>query len=156
MNRPMPDRRFVLAILPGSPSCAQEKPRRALELTVERIFDRHEFEAESRRCEWLHDGTRLHDVGGLQGVHRRPGPGRVTTPKPANEKSWSLPRTSSRPGESAPLAVDDYTLSDDRSRLLIFTNSKRVWRQNTRGDYWVLDRTSRELRKLGGDAPAPR
>ena len=25
---------------------------------------------------------------------------------------------------------------------------------NTRGDYWVLDRASRELQKLGGDAPA--
>ena len=56
------------------------------------------------------------------------------------------------PGEGSPLAVHDYALSKDRARLLIFTNSKRVWRQNTRGDYWVLDRASRELRKLGGDA----
>ena len=57
------------------------------------------------------------------------------------------------PREIAPLPVDDYALSKDRARLLIFTNSKRVWRRNTRGDYWVLDRATRELRKLGGDAP---
>ena len=57
------------------------------------------------------------------------------------------------PGESAPLAIDDYAFSDDQSLVLIFTNSKRVWRANTRGDYWVLDRASHELRKLGGDAP---
>src|SRR5262249_19285169 len=37
--------------------------------------------------------------------------------------------------------------------LLIYTNSKRVWRKNTRGDYWVYDTGSRELRRLGGDAP---
>jgi len=29
-----------------------------------------------------------------------------------------------------------------------------VWRQNTRGDYWVLDRRTWKLQKLGGDAPA--
>ena len=57
------------------------------------------------------------------------------------------------PGESTPLAIDDYAFSDDQSLVLIFTNSKRVWRANTRGDYWVLDRASHELRKLGGDAP---
>src|SRR4029077_16046231 len=37
--------------------------------------------------------------------------------------------------------------------LLLYTNSKRVWRTNSRGDYWVLERSSRELFKLGGDAP---
>ncbi|HUV67449.1 MAG TPA: S9 family peptidase, partial [Sedimentisphaerales bacterium] len=36
--------------------------------------------------------------------------------------------------------------------LLIFTNTKRVWRQNTRGDYWVLDLSDWKLQKLGGDA----
>ena len=58
------------------------------------------------------------------------------------------------PGEDRPLTIDGYAWSADRSLLLIYTNSKRVWRQNTRGDYWVLDRSSRQLRKLGGDAAA--
>jgi dipeptidyl-peptidase-4 len=57
------------------------------------------------------------------------------------------------PGAHAPLSIDDYALSRDRSRLLIYTNSQKVWRTNARGDYWVLDRASRELHKLGGDAP---
>ena len=56
-------------------------------------------------------------------------------------------------GESSPLTVDDYAWSDDGSQLLIFTAAKRVWRQRTRGDYWVLDLSGRELQKLGGDAP---
>ena len=37
-------------------------------------------------------------------------------------------------------------------RLLIFTNTRRVWRQNTRGDYWVLDLATKKLQKLGGNA----
>ena len=35
----------------------------------------------------------------------------------------------------------------------MFTNTVRVWRRNTRGDYWVLDVASGALRKLGGVAP---
>ncbi|HEV2348803.1 MAG TPA: S9 family peptidase [Terriglobia bacterium] len=51
-----------------------------------------------------------------------------------------------------PLAIENYAWSTDMKRLLVFTNAARVWRQPTRGDYWVLDRKSATLRKLGGDA----
>src|SRR5262245_6630832 len=43
------------------------------------------------------------------------------------------------PGEVAPLSFEDYALSGDARKLLVFTNTRKVWRQNTRGDYWVLD-----------------
>ena len=55
-------------------------------------------------------------------------------------------------GDSLPLTIDNYEWSTDLEQVLIFTNSKRVWRTNTRGDYWVLERASRHLRKLGGRA----
>ena len=53
-----------------------------------------------------------------------------------------------------PLTIENYAWSKDKSRLLLYTNSAPVWRQHTRGDYWVLDLQSGALRKLGGDAPA--
>ena len=34
--------------------------------------------------------------------------------------------------------------------MLIYTNTRRVWRVHSRGDYWVLDRASGKLRQLGG------
>jgi len=55
-------------------------------------------------------------------------------------------------GAAAPLSVEEFDLSDDGQRVLIFTNTARVWRSNTRGDYWVLDLKASSLRKLGGDA----
>ena len=58
-------------------------------------------------------------------------------------------RLDRRPRNLRRFRVEDYAFSHDRSRLLVFTNTKRVWRANTRGDYWVLDRAGRELRKLG-------
>ncbi|MGE3275863.1 MAG: S9 family peptidase [Vicinamibacterales bacterium] len=52
-----------------------------------------------------------------------------------------------------PLDIDDYQWSADGTRLLIFTNTRKVWRQNTRGDYWVLELPGGALRQLGGGAP---
>ncbi len=50
---------------------------------------------------------------------------------------------------------DDYTWSADGNLLLLFTNTQRVWRQNTRGDYWVLNRKTGALKKLGGPNAPP-
>ena len=57
-------------------------------------------------------------------------------------------------GWNIPLAFENYSWSKDKSRLLLYTNSAPVWRQHSRGDYWVLDLQSGALRKLGGDASA--
>ena len=50
-------------------------------------------------------------------------------------------------GES--LNVWDLSFSDDQEKVLLFTNTKKVWRYHTRGDYWVLNRKSGELHQLG-------
>jgi dipeptidyl-peptidase-4 len=58
------------------------------------------------------------------------------------------------PGEGeSPLDIDDYAWSDDGRRLLLFTNTEKVWRKNTRGDYWVLDRQSGALHQVGAAFP---
>ena len=55
-------------------------------------------------------------------------------------------------GAKGPLHIDDFAVSDDGRKLLLFTNTRKVWRVNTRGDYWVFDRDARSLHKLGGKA----
>ena len=55
-------------------------------------------------------------------------------------------------GQSDAIEIEDYSWSPDGKRLLVFTNSQRVWRENTRGDFWVLDLGNGRLRKLGGGA----
>jgi len=55
-------------------------------------------------------------------------------------------------GSKDPIHIENYDWSGDMSRVLIYTNSRKVWRANTRGDYWVFDRRGKSLRKLGGDA----
>src|SRR5262249_49201960 len=57
-------------------------------------------------------------------------------------------------GDKKPLSIESYSLSADGEQLLILTNSKTVWRHNTRGDYGLFVLATGALRKLGGDAPA--
>ena len=52
-------------------------------------------------------------------------------------------------GASQPLTIANYEWSMDNSKLLIFTNTRKVWRYHTRGDYWVLDLMSGDLTQLG-------
>ncbi len=47
------------------------------------------------------------------------------------------------------LSISSWTLSPDNEKVLIFTNTRRVWRYHTRGDYWILNRKSGILYQLG-------
>jgi dipeptidyl-peptidase-4 len=57
------------------------------------------------------------------------------------------------PGESHPLAVQSFSMSGDNSQVLLFTNTKRVWRYKTRGDYWVYRFSNGSLSRLGTSLP---
>ena len=52
-------------------------------------------------------------------------------------------------GSTTPLRISFYAFSDDQQKALLFTNTKKVWRLNTKGDYWVLDMKTGSLNQLG-------
>ncbi|MEJ0032941.1 MAG: DPP IV N-terminal domain-containing protein [Bacteroidota bacterium] len=79
----------------------------------------------------------------------------------ANEKGeivqYTLPertRTVVLGKNDFPSAVRNFSVSTDRSKILIFTNSKKVWRLDTRGEYWVFDTSTKKSKKLGSGLPA--
>ena len=47
-----------------------------------------------------------------------------------------------------------FSFSNNNSKLLLFTNTAKVWRYNTMGDYWVMDIAANKLTQLGKDRPA--
>ncbi|MBA2249755.1 MAG: S9 family peptidase [Chitinophagaceae bacterium] len=57
-------------------------------------------------------------------------------------------------GGDKSLSFRQYNFSADNSKLLVYTNSAKVWRYNTRGDYWVLDIPSNKLTQLGKGRPS--
>ncbi|GAB3549565.1 S9 family peptidase [Spirosoma fluminis] len=58
------------------------------------------------------------------------------------------------PATSQPIQIANYDLSADRSVMLVYTNTARVWRQNTRGDYYVVRMSDKQVRQVGKDRPA--
>lgn len=56
-------------------------------------------------------------------------------------------------GQTTPISFESFELSKDESKILFFTNSERVWRSNTKGDYWVYDLTTHALSQLGKNMP---
>ena len=134
----------------GAPPARASEERLALRL--EQIFLRDEFTPRTfGPARWI-DGnhyTTVEDsktVSGGSDLVRYDAESGARTPLVPAEKLVPA-------GASGPLAIEGYELSADGRRVLVFTNTRKVWRYNTRGDYWVLDVESGRLEKLGGDAP---
>lgn len=58
------------------------------------------------------------------------------------------------PGTSKFLHPSSFSFSSNKSKLLLFTNTAKVWRYNTRGDYWLLDIYTNKLKQLGKGLPS--
>jgi dipeptidyl-peptidase 4 len=52
------------------------------------------------------------------------------------------------------LKISYFAFSEDEQKILLFTKSKKVWRLNTMGDYWVYDLKNKSLSQLGKTLPA--
>jgi dipeptidyl-peptidase 4 len=60
-------------------------------------------------------------------------------------------------GSTTPLLIDDYVLSNDQTKVLLFTNSQKVWRLNTKGCYWIISlQDSSPPYQLGATLPNPK
>jgi len=118
---------------------------------LDALFNRHAYEAKSIQLAWQKDGdiyTILEPAAGGKGTDI------VGYETASGKRSVLISAAQLTPKDAVePLAIQGYSWSEDRKKLLIFTNSKKVWRLNTRGDYWVFDEAANQLTKLGGDAP---
>lgn len=56
-------------------------------------------------------------------------------------------------GKSAPISVAHFTFSLDQQKVLLFTNTKKVWRLHTKGDYWVFNFKTNTLTQIGKSLP---
>lgn len=57
-------------------------------------------------------------------------------------------------GKSEPIAVTHFAFSEDQQKILLFTNTKKVWRLNTKGDYWVFNFKTNTLTQIGKSLPS--
>jgi dipeptidyl-peptidase 4 len=144
----------VLVMLIAAAPHAQQGDRAAvLDARLQRIFESADFQVPRfGPARWLADGTAYTTVE--RSVERADAWDIVRYDTATGARSILIAGSRLVPtGAKTPLSIDNYSWSRDGRRLLLFTNTRRVWRQNTRGDYWVFDIAGGTLRKLGGDAP---
>ena len=104
------------------------------------------FNAQAQSVNWAKDGTSYYQNVGGEIVN-------ITLPK--NERKTVISRSLLTIGENGnTIPVRSFQLNDDGTKALIYSNTKRVWRQDTRGDYWVADITKNTLTQIGKDKPA--
>lgn len=123
-------------------------------LTTDRLYETHEFQSERMaEIKWIPDGTAytwLEESKEYSGAYDV-----MLYDMQTRERSVYIRAERLIPGTmDNPLKIEDYSWSPDKDKLLIFTNSERVWRYNTRGDYWVFDLETYELYQLGKNLPA--
>jgi len=71
----------------------------------------------------------------------------------SSKKTVVLSTAMLTPAGQKPISVANFVFSEDGKKILIFTNTKRVWRYNTRGDYWIYDLSAKTLNQLGKGKP---
>jgi dipeptidyl-peptidase 4 len=129
-----------VAVLLSAPLAAQATQAPAL--TVHTIWGTREFASDLVSLTWMADGTAYttteEDSSGNTDLYRVDA---------VSGKRQLLVRGADLvpPGGQKPVAIEDYKLSGDGSKLVIFTNTARVWRQNTKGTYYIWDFAAKRL-----------
>ncbi len=129
------------------PAPAQETPKD----TITRIFTGEFSERPSPPPRWFDDGQSYIAMEPAAGGHGRD----LVKYDTATGKNREVLITAAQvtpEGAKEALQIAGLSWSKDNQRVLIFSNTHRVWRTNSRGDYWLFDRTTGKLKKLGGDA----
>src|SRR2546428_10541345 len=125
-----------------SPALPAQTPDSSL-VTLDRIFDSDEFAPEFLgHVRWL---DREAAYTRLEPDSARPSARALVRYDAATGRrdAW-VPASRLVPvGDTVPLAVEDYTVSPDERRLLVFTKSRKDWRPNTRGGLPATDPTPR-------------
>ena len=135
------------ALLTVSLVAQQDARWQALEAQIERIYGQNEYALPRfGPARWLADGVSYTTVERANG-----GSEIIKYDAATGNRSVLISGAQLTPaGAQKPLNIADYVWSDDDSKLLLFTNTQKVWRQNTRGDYWVLSLPRRGSESGGG------
>ena len=118
-------------------------------LTLDRIFSGEFAQQYEKKIQWIENGNAY-----------------ITIEKDSNAKNYLVKYDSQTQNKRVYLAskyltsnkgvlsIESFSLSSDKSKVLIFTNSSRVWRSNTKGDFWVFNLKTKKLKQIGQSLPS--
>ncbi|MFP5081891.1 S9 family peptidase [Pedobacter sp. JCM 36344] len=102
------------------------------------------WSAKAQEIKWAKDGNSYYQSTNGEIIS-------ITLPK--NDRKTIVPRALLEGAGNNLVTIKDFTISEDGTKVLVFTNSKKVWREETRGDYYVADLKLNKVIKIGKDKP---
>ncbi|NAS30453.1 prolyl oligopeptidase family serine peptidase [Flavobacteriaceae bacterium R38] len=120
-------------------------------LSIDRIYSGEFTQQFERNIQWIENGNAyitIEQSNSINGADEL-----VRYASKTQERTLFIPANALKANNKS-LSIESFTLSPDGTKVLIFTNSSRVWRSNTKGDYWVYDLQSKNLKQLGSSFDA--
>ncbi len=152
MNKRGPERFpfLVLGVLAGCSAARSEQPlegsdpvRPRLAGRLESIFGGHMDPESFGPVRWIEAGsafTVLEEAAGAPGKMELVRYEAASGMREVLVSAESLERAAAHAGTGAAAPeIEDHWWAADERRLLLQADTRKVWRQNTRGDYWVLE-----------------
>ena len=121
-------------------------------LTVESIYKSKKFTPQKFDPKWEKTGAKFVQSKPSEQVDG--GSDLIAIDPLTDEQTTLLSASQMVPeGKTKSLKVSGHQWANDRELALIYTNTRKVWRHHSRGDYWLLNRTNGSLRQVGKQHP---
>lgn len=103
-------------------------------------------QAGAQDIKWTADGNAYYEISNGE---------LVTVSLPSNDRKTVVGRNLLYGGGNSNIGnLKDFQVSKDGTKVLLYANSRKVWRYETRGDYYVADLKTNQLVQVGKDKPA--
>ncbi len=99
--------------------------------------------AQERGLNWTADGMILSVKNGNI----------IKTDPKSDQETVIIKKEALTPSSGTPMNIQSFTFTGDKTKVLLFTNTAKVWRYKTRGDYWVYNTTNSKLQQIGKGLP---
>jgi len=120
-------------------------------LDIDRIYSDEFTPKYEREIQWIEDGDAYVIIEKSSSMD---GADELVRYESKSQKKSTYVAAENLKTDYGSLGVESFSLSPDGTKVLIFTNSSRVWRSNTKGDYWIYDLASKKLTQVGADFKA--
>ena len=100
--------------------------------------------AQQRGLNWTSDGMILSAKNGNI----------IKTDPKTDQETIIINKEALTPPGNTTFKIQTFSFSNDKTKLLLFTNTAKVWRYKTRGDYWVYNTLSSKLQQVGKGLPS--
>ncbi|MBE9490252.1 MAG: DPP IV N-terminal domain-containing protein, partial [Bacteroidetes bacterium] len=141
---------IVVLLLSFNTISAQELKNEAL-LSIDRIFSGEFTQQYERKIQWIDNGNSYITIEKSSSIA---GADELVRYHSATQNKTLFAAAANLMSKGKSISIENFSLSPDGSKVLIFTNSSRVWRSNTKGDYWAYDLHLKTLKQLGANLPS--